>query len=111
MQGYRPVNITADRGQRQLIINWDDGHESRYSFSGLRQACPCVDCRGGHAHMGQPPDAHEIRNAPVTDLNLESVEAVGAYAIQISWSDGHSTGIYSWEWLRAACPCDECLEK
>ena len=61
--------------------------------------------------MGQPPDAGQIRDAPVTELNLESIEAVGAYAIQISWSDGHSTGIYSWEWLRAACPCGECLVK
>ena len=109
MQESRPVNITADRRQRLLIINWNDGHESRYSFSGLRQACPCVDCSGGHAHMGQPPDAGQIRDAPVTELNLESIAAVGAYAIQISWSDGHSTGIYSWEWLRAACPCSECL--
>ena len=109
MQGARPVNVTADRTQQTLIINWSDGHESQYSFDGLRQACPCVECRGGHVHMGQPPDARQIRDAPITALDLESVEAVGAYALQFTWSDGHSTGIYSWEWLRLACPCAECL--
>ncbi|UCG23734.1 MAG: DUF971 domain-containing protein [Chloroflexota bacterium] len=109
MQDNRPVDVTGDRAQRLLIINWSDGHESRYSFDGLRQACPCVECRGGHAHMGQPPDARQIRNAPDTGLALESVEAVGAYALQFTWGNGHSTGIYSWEWLRSACPCAECL--
>lgn len=59
--------------------------------------------------MGQPPDARAIRDAPESDLNLEAVEAVGSYALQFFWSDGHSTGIYSWDWLRAACPCSECL--
>jgi DUF971 family protein len=59
--------------------------------------------------MGQPPDAAAIRDAPITDLNLEAIEAVGSYALQFTWSDGHSTGIYSWDWLRAACPCSECL--
>jgi DUF971 family protein len=109
MKGIRPTNVTADRALKQLTINWSDNHESRYSFSGLRLACPCVECRGGHANMGKLPDAAEIRDAPVTDLNLESIEAVGSYALQFVWSDGHSTGIYTWEWLRAACPCDECL--
>ena len=109
MQSARPVNVTADSRRRYLIINWNDGHESRYSFDGLRQACPCVECRGGHAHMGQPPDASQIRDAPNTGLELVSVEAVGAYALQFTWGDGHSTGIYSWEWLKSACPCAECL--
>ena len=60
--------------------------------------------------MGQPPDARQIRDAPDTGLELVSVEAVGAYALQFTWGDGHSTGIYSWEWLRSACQCAECLD-
>jgi DUF971 family protein len=59
--------------------------------------------------MGQPPDRAAIRDAPDGDLNLEAVEPVGSYALQFIWGDGHSTGIYSWDWLRAACPCEECL--
>lgn len=105
----RPANITADRTQRLLFITWDDGHESAYSFNGLRAVCPCVACKGGHAHMGQPPDPRTVRDAPKTDLNLDRVEAVGSYALQFFWNDGHATGIYTWELLRQACPCDRCL--
>ena len=105
----KPTNVIADRQKRELVINWTDGHESRYPFDGLRAICPCVECRGGHAQMGQPPDLKVVRDAFATDLNLERVEAVGAYAIQFHWSDGHWTGIYTWEMLRVACPCPECL--
>jgi DUF971 family protein len=109
MASVRPLTITADRNQRVLIITWGDQHESRYPFDGLRAICPCVECRGGHSHMGGPPDPRVVRDTPESELSLEDVHAVGAYAIQLSWSDGHSTGIYSWEFLRAACPCEICL--
>jgi len=109
MSKTRPTAITADKNKRMLFVAWDDGHESAYPFDGLRVVCPCVECRGGHAHMGQPPDPIDVRNAIETDLTLESVAAVGAYAVQLTWSDGHSTGIYSWDYLRSACPCPICL--
>ena len=41
-------------------------------------------------------------------LKMNAAEAVGNYAIRIQWSDGHSTGIYSYEHLRKVCPCPEC---
>jgi DUF971 family protein len=59
--------------------------------------------------MGGPLDAHLLRDAVNEHLNLERVEAVGSYALQFVWSDGHHTGIYTWEALRQACPCPECL--
>lgn len=59
--------------------------------------------------MGQPPDPRVVRDTPRTNLNLDHLEAVGAYALQFFWSDGHATGIYTWEMLRAACPCPICL--
>ena len=109
MQNSRPKQVTADRNQGVLIISWDDGHESRYPFAGLRAVCPCVDCRGGHQNMGQPPDPRVVRDTPPLDIKLEGLDAAGAYAIQMRWSDGHATGIYSWEMLRNACPCEICL--
>jgi DUF971 family protein len=109
MQNSRPKQVTADRNQGVLIIIWDDGHESRYPFAGLRAVCPCVECRGGHQNMGQPPDPRVVRDTPPSDIRLEGLDAVGAYAIQMQWSDGHATGIYSWEMLRNACPCELCL--
>jgi DUF971 family protein len=105
----RPTNITADRPKRLLLLTWDDGHESAYPFDGLRAVCPCVGCKGGHAHMGHPPDPRIVRDTRKTDLNLEQVSAVGRYAIQFFWTDSHNTGIYTWDTLRAAFPCNICL--
>lgn len=105
----RPASITADRKTKKLMIEWSDGHESTYSFAGLRAVCPCVECKGGHAHMGGPPDPRIVRDAEESDLTLNSIEQVGGYALQFFWSDGHSTGIYTWSMLRDACPCSECL--
>ena len=105
----RPTNVTADRNKRRVFISWDDGHESEYSFDGLRAVCPCVACKGGHAQMGQPPEPRVVRDTPATELSLKQVSAVGSYALQFIWTDGHMTGIYTWEMLRQACPCDICL--
>ena len=107
----RPASITADRKQRILTVTWSDGHESAYSFAGLRAVCPCVECKGGHAHMGGPPDPRIVRDAVDDSLDLQRIEQVGSYALQFHWSDGHSTGIYTWDMLRNACPCGECLSE
>ncbi len=101
MAAYQPTGVKADRTQRLITIQWNDGHTSQISFDGLRLACPCVECKGGHAHMGQPTPRETVRQAPTTDLQLVNLQLVGAYAIQPTWSDGHSTGIYTWELLRA----------
>ena len=41
-------------------------------------------------------------------LKMLNVEPMGHYAIRIDWSDGHNTGIYSYDYLRKICPCEEC---
>lgn len=100
----RPSAITVNRNDRQLIIKWQDGVTSVYPFDGLRAACPCVTCKGGHANMGGPPDPCLVRDAPDTGLQLQDVQQVGGYALQFQWSDSHNTGIYTWETLRLADP-------
>ncbi len=99
----QPVNVTADRKKRVVLIEWGDGRLCEYSFAGLRAICPCVACKGGHAHMGGPPDIEKMQSAQNDTLNLENVQAVGSYAIQFFWDDGHATGIYTWEFLQKAC--------
>ena len=47
----------------------------------------------------------------VKPLKPERAELVGRYALQIHWSDRHSTGIYSFDYLRELCPCAECLKQ
>jgi DUF971 family protein len=109
VMAYRPTGVKADREKRILTIEWNDGHVSDYPFAGLRAVCPCAECKGGHANMGAPPDRRVVRDTEDPDLNVESIEQVGSYALTFRWSDGHSTGIYTWEYLRQACPCPQCL--
>lgn len=105
-----PTGITANRKISNLTIKWKDGHESNYPFALLRNACPCVECRGGHDQMSDVPDP-EVFEIPIEDNEknrLESVVSVGSYAISIQWEDGHSAGIYNWDYLRLLCPCPAC---
>ena len=99
----RPTNVTADRERRVLTISWNDGRECSYSFAGLRAVCPCVLCQGGHANMGRPADKLLLQKSQNDALNLDTATAVGSYAIQFAWTDGHDSGIYTWNYLYEAC--------
>ena len=94
---------------RELALAWGDGHESYLPFDALRRACPCAACRGHHGIAAAPADPLRVVKAPrVGEVGIDRLVPVGAYAVQIVWSDGHDTGIYSFESLRNACPCKEC---
>jgi DUF971 family protein len=92
-----------------LLIDWDDSHHSAYPLAGLRAACPCAECRGGHENMGLPgsPDMLQWPLSPSRSGELESLEIVGSYALQPIWKDGHRYGLYAWDLLRQLCPCGE----
>mgnify|MGYP001279702187 FL=1 len=45
------------------------------------------------------------------DVRALAIKLVGAYAMHVSWSDGHSSGIYPWERLLAVCPCADCAAR
>lgn len=104
----RPVSITHDRARHELVIEWRDGHESRFPLDALREACPCASCRGGHEFMGPEHDPDIITLHPVRTYQVENIEIIGKYAIQIAWNDGHNAGIYTWDYLRRICPCAAC---
>lgn len=91
------------RTDQGLFITWEEAHVGEYSARDLRLACPCAACRDemtGRLLLdpGRVP----------MDIRPLAVHLVGAYAIRIDWSDGHTTGIYTYEWLRAHCPCERC---
>ena len=93
-----------------IQIDWRDGHHSEYSLEYLRDECPCATCTGAH---GTTPEKSIIQTQDPfkmyqPKLKMNSVEPVGHYAVRIYWSDGHSTGIYSFEHLRKICPCADC---
>lgn len=99
----RPTNVVADRTMREVTIEWNDGSSCVYTFAGLRAVCPCVMCQGGHENMGRPADKLLLQKTQDDALNLEAANAVGAYAIQFVWNDGHDSGIYTWDYLYEAC--------
>lgn len=85
-----------------LYILWKDGKESRHTFFELRDACPCATCVDEHTG--------EKRLNPNTipaDIHPRKSEYVGNYALRIYWSDAHSTGIYSFKFLRALAEVKE----
>jgi len=101
-----------------MTITWNDGHVSEYPFGWLREACPCAECRGGHENMGTPPIRGPIPE-PQDDLfliplmdaraaQLQDVQTMGNYAINLLWMDGHKHGIYNWAYLRTICGCEAC---
>ena len=109
----RPAGLTLDRNRKVLIIPWSDGHVSEYPWPGLREACPCVECRGGHENMGAAPnpDVFAIPLKLSPSYEIKGLSLAGNYALQIEWEDGHAYGIYVWDFLRGLCPCDECKSK
>ena len=89
-----PVEMRAPRGGTTLEIAWSDGAVSRYPHAILRGFCPCAHCQG---HQGPVGWAAEATDA---DLAILEIEEVGNYAVRLVFADGHSTGIYSFRFLR-----------
>jgi DUF971 family protein len=104
------VLLTEGKG---LEIDWADGHRSAWSFAWLREACPCATCiderekEGRKAGQPKPKAANPLQMY-TPPPKPKSAQAVGRYALQFNWQDGHSSGIYSWEYLRRMCQCREC---
>jgi DUF971 family protein len=100
-----PKNITLNKTEHYLEITWRDDKLCRYPLDHLREACPCVECRGGHQNMGMEHAPENIlKLVPRRSYTMTELNPVGNYAVQPVWDDGHSTGIYSWEYLRFLCP-------
>lgn len=131
-----PVKVRVHKTEGTgLEIDWKDGHRSAWSFQWLRDACPCATCHEERQKSGRapgeprpkpsaPPPSHQPPADPGAHvvyqwqnpllqiykepLKVEHVAPVGNYAISFTWNDGHKTGIYSWDYLRRHCLCEEC---
>jgi DUF971 family protein len=106
------VNVSTGQG---VDIVWSDGHASHFDFAYLREKCPCATCNEAREKKPSTP-------APLVGLGpslpmykpkvaARAAKAVGQYAIQMDFNDGHSTGIYSFDLLRTLCPCGECARE
>ncbi len=103
---YQIRKITVKSEINELQVMWADGHHSRYPLEGLRRACPCVFCQGGHDNMGSPVNPEIFLEVSDRSLSITRIQQVGNYAIQLFWNDGHNTGIYRFERLRDMCPVE-----
>jgi DUF971 family protein len=91
-----PTNIATIGSE--LAIAWNDGQESYFTLETLRRACPCAECCGEPDALGRliRPDVTYQPNS----FELRSWRLIGGYAVQPAWADGHSSGLYSFKYLR-----------
>lgn len=88
----RPTTITLHRASRALEVAFDDGRQFRLPAEYLRVESPSAEVQG-HA-PGQ-----KILVAGKREVGIDGVEPVGHYAVALRFSDGHSTGLYTWAYL------------
>jgi len=87
-----PTEIKLHQKSRVLEIAFSDGRQFRFPFEFLRVYSPSAEVRG-HG-PGQ-----EVLQTGKSEVDNRALEPVGSYAVQPAFSDGHNTGIYSWDYL------------
>ena len=107
LQETRPESLERD-GPAGLVIGWSDGARRRYTAAALRAACPCATCRekksadttkspaGGKTTMALLPVLSLQEARPTA---IEHMRPVGNYAYNIAFSDGHDSGIFTFDYL------------
>lgn len=95
------LDLKKDRG---LTVEWTDGSTSYYSIAYLRRMSPSADMRELREQMKKNPLTVLPSRGSSGELTATHAELVGNYAIKIRFSDGHDTGIFSWEYLREIDP-------
>jgi DUF971 family protein len=120
------VHVSSGAG---VDIAWADGHSSHYDFVYLREECPCAMCNDERLKkaQGQQKDLQLQKENPSRTaapqlsspllplfkpkLTAKAAHAVGNYAMQFDFNDWHATGIFSFDYLRTICPCQECARE
>lgn len=98
------VPHAIERSDAGVRMEWQgQGHSALFEARALRLACPCAAC------------VEEMSGRPLLDpatvpqdIKPLRLSLVGAYGLKVAWSDGHDTGIYTFEHLLSVCPCDAC---
>jgi ATP-binding protein involved in chromosome partitioning len=98
MQSTTPAVITRS-DPKWIEVEWSDGHKTRYSAAELRSLCPCAMCVNEVSGVRM----HDPRTVPA-DLEQREARLVGNYALTMTFSDGHHTGIFTFPFLRRHDP-------
>ena len=96
-EAIEPREILQE-GDSNLRITWADGRVCHYKAAALRRVCPCAQCV--NEWTGQRTLQPEVIS---DELEISDLNIVGRYALNFRWSDGHETGIYSFQYLRDIC--------
>lgn len=113
-EAVTPIKVRVHKTEGTGVeIDWKDGHKSKWSFKWLRNACPCATCveeRKQEKRKPGEPKQEPAQLLPMYTPPARPVEVtpVGRYALSFHWEDGHSSGIYSWDYLRRSCQCEIC---
>ena len=97
-----PTELTL-AGEAELLAAWNDGQRRQYTFAELREACPCASCRE-QRRAGPPPPLTQLtvlRPEETQPVKIVAMRPIGNYAYTIAFSDGHDTGIYTFDLLRS----------
>ena len=90
--------------ESKLVIDWNDGSQQTVEVRELRDKCPCSVCRKKSEtseKAPQPPSSFTVlSDAEIRPLRIAAMKPVGNYGYSIAFTDGHSTGIYAFEYLR-----------
>jgi len=96
-QTIEPREISQE-SNTTLRITWADGRVCSYQAATLRRACPCAQC------VNEWTGQRTLKPEAVADeVEINDLSIVGRYALNFRWSDGHETGIYSFQYLRDLC--------
>jgi len=96
-QAIEPREISQESDTR-LRITWADGQVCEYPATTLRRACPCAQC------VNEWTGERTLKPEAISDeVEIKDLSIVGRYALNFCWSDGHETGIYSFQYLRDLC--------
>lgn len=97
-----PVPVAIRRlDDGRIELSWSDGVRTSFTPRLLRDACPCATCREQRAQpVGKPSMLQVLTPQEIAPLAIAGMQPVGQYAYAIEFSDGHSSGIYTLEYLR-----------
>lgn len=92
MASHTPTDIKLHQQSRKLDVSFDDGQSFTLPCEYLRVYSPSADVRGHSPEQAVLQTGKE-------QVNIKDIEAVGNYAVKLVFSDGHDTGLYTWDYL------------
>lgn len=100
----RPRAVELNEKQGNITIKWMDGSTTHHSMSHLRKSCPCANCNIEREKIKTPGPVLRVISSDtpaVSEAKIVEFSPVGRYALAFVFNDGHSTGIFTYDFLRA----------